>query len=94
MQPTRHALSARLVEQGRLDEAEAAYRVGLGLDPTLACACQHPQNVWSPQGLHEFLTRRGEEIESRQIKPQLDRAIARADLPIRASCYCRGNGAG
>ncbi|WP_296759155.1 hypothetical protein [Thioalkalivibrio sp.] len=92
MQPTRHALSALLLEQGRLDEAEAAYRADLGLDPTLARACQHPQNVWSLHGLHECLTRRGEEIESRHIKLQLDRAIARADVPIRASCYCRGNG--
>ena len=30
MQPTRHALGALLMEQGRLDEAEAAYRADLG----------------------------------------------------------------
>jgi hypothetical protein len=50
---------------GRLDEAEAVYRADLGLDPTLARACQHPQNVWSLHGLHECLTRRGETVEAR-----------------------------
>ena len=89
MQPARHALGALLLEQGRLDEAEAVYRADLGLDPTLARACQHPQNVWSLHGLHECLARRGEEVEARHIRAQLDRAAARADVPIRASCYCR-----
>jgi tetratricopeptide (TPR) repeat protein len=91
MQPTRHALGALLLDQGRLEEAEAVYRADLGLDPTLARACQHPQNVWSLHGLHECLTRRGEEVEARHVKPQLDRAAARADVEIRASCYCRRN---
>jgi tetratricopeptide (TPR) repeat protein len=35
MQPTRHALGALLMEQGRFDEAEAIYRADLGLDGTL-----------------------------------------------------------
>ncbi len=73
----------------RLDEAEAVYRADLGLDATLARACQHPQNVWSLHGLHECLTRRGEKVEARHVKLQLDRAAARAEVPIRASCYCR-----
>ncbi|HUE46054.1 MAG TPA: hypothetical protein VMO81_07385 [Aestuariivirgaceae bacterium] len=89
MQPARHALGALLLEQGRLDEAEAVYRADLGLDATLARACQHPQNVWSLHGLHECLTRRGEEVEAHHVKLQLDRAAARAEVPIRASCYCR-----
>jgi tetratricopeptide (TPR) repeat protein len=90
MQPARHALGALLLEQGRLEEAEAAYRADLGLDPTLARARQHPQNVWALHGLHECLTRRHEEVEAWHIKLLLDRAAARADVPIRASCYCRG----
>jgi tetratricopeptide (TPR) repeat protein len=89
MQPARHALGALLLEQGRLEEAEAVYRADLGLDATLARACQHPQNVWSLHGLHECLTRRGEKVEARHVKLQLDRAAARAEVPIRASCYCR-----
>ncbi|TNE46681.1 MAG: hypothetical protein EP341_09910 [Sphingomonadales bacterium] len=89
MQPTRHALGALLLEQGRLDEAEAIYRADLGLDSTLSRACQHPGNVWSLHGLHECLARRGEASEINHIRLQLDIAIARAEVPIKASCYCR-----
>ena len=89
MQPTRHALGALLLEQGKLDEAKAVYRADLGLDDTLSRACQHPGNVWSLHGLHECLTRRGEATEAMHIKRQLDKAAARAEMLIRASCYCR-----
>lgn len=89
MQPTRHALGALLLEQGQTEEAEAVYRADLGLDATLSRACQHPGNVWSLHGLHECLTRRGETVEAAHIKLQLDKAAARAEVPVRASCYCR-----
>jgi tetratricopeptide (TPR) repeat protein len=89
MQPTRHALGALLLEQGRVDEAEAVYRSDLGLDGKLSRACQHLENVWSLHGLHECLTRRGEKVESRLIKQRLDLALARSEVPIRASCFCR-----
>ncbi|MCY4423194.1 MAG: tetratricopeptide repeat protein [Acidimicrobiaceae bacterium] len=89
MQPTRHALGALLMEQGRLEEAEAAYRADLGLDGQLRRACRHPDNVWSLHGLHECLTRRGETVEAGHIKQRLDLAVARADVPIESSCYCR-----
>ena len=89
MQPTRHALGALLLEQGRIEEAEAVYRADLGLDATLSRACQHPGNVWSLHGLYECLTRRGETTEAAHIKLQLDKASARAEVPVRASCYCR-----
>lgn len=89
MQPTRHALGALLLEQGHVEEAEAVYRADLGLDDTLSRACQHPGNVWSLHGLHECLTRRGETVEAAQIKLQLAKAAARAEVPIKASCYCR-----
>ena len=90
MQPTRHALGALLLEQNRLDEAEAVYRADLGLDATLSRACQHPNNVWSLHGLHECLQRRGETVEMQHVKLRLDQALARAEVPIRASCFCRG----
>jgi tetratricopeptide (TPR) repeat protein len=93
MQPTRHALGALLLEQGRCDEAESVYRADLGLDATLARACQHPRNVWSLHGLHECLTRRGETVEAWHIRLQLDQAMARAEVPIRASCFCRNKAA-
>jgi tetratricopeptide (TPR) repeat protein len=89
MQPSRHALGALLLEQGRLDEAEAVYRADLGLDGALSRACQHPDNLWSLHGLHECLVRRGERIESALIKQRLDLAVARAEVPIKASCFCR-----
>ena len=89
MQPSRHALGALLLEQGRYEEAEAVYRADLGLDKTLSRACQHPNNLWSLHGLHECLTRRGEAVESLLIKQQLDLALARAEVEVHASCYCR-----
>jgi tetratricopeptide (TPR) repeat protein len=93
MQPARHALGALLMEAGRFEEAEGVYRADLGLDDTLARACQHPRNVWSLHGLHECLVRRGETVEARHIKLQLDQAAARATVPIQASCYCRSRAA-
>ncbi|MBT6138338.1 MAG: hypothetical protein HOH65_12770 [Rhodospirillaceae bacterium] len=89
MQPTRHALGALLLEQNRAEEAELVYRADLGLDKTLSRACQHPNNLWSLHGLHECLTRRGETVEALLIKQQLDQALARAEVAVHASCYCR-----
>ena len=89
MQPTRHALGALLIEQGHYEEAESVYRADLGLDSTLSRACQHPGNVWSLHGLHECLVHRGETVEATQVKLQLDKAAARAEVVIKASCYCR-----
>jgi tetratricopeptide (TPR) repeat protein len=89
MQPTRHALGALLLEQGHLEEAEAVYRSDLGLDGKLSRACQHPDNLWSLHGLHECLTRRGEKVEAALIRPRLNLAMARAEVPIKASCFCR-----
>jgi tetratricopeptide (TPR) repeat protein len=89
MQPPRHALGALLLEQGQLAEAEAIYRSDLGYDGKLSRACQHPENVWSLHGLHECLTRRGEKVEAPLVKARLDLALARCEVPIRASCLCR-----
>jgi tetratricopeptide (TPR) repeat protein len=88
MQPTRHALAALLMEQKQYEEAEAIYRADLGVDTSLSRACQHPDNVWSLHGLHECLARRGA-VETQLIKQKLDIALARADVKISASCFCR-----
>ncbi|MEM7286118.1 MAG: tetratricopeptide repeat protein [Actinomycetota bacterium] len=88
MQPTRHALGALLLEQGRTDEAEAVYRADLGLDDTLSRATQHPNNLWSLFGLHECLVARGATAEAVTVRHQLDLAAARADVPVAASCFC------
>ncbi len=90
MQPVRHALGALLLEQGRVDEAEATYREDLGLGGTLNRAQIHPDNVWSLRGLNDCLTARGETetTEARLISQRLTLAEARADKPLGASCYC------
>jgi tetratricopeptide (TPR) repeat protein len=89
MQPARHALGALLLEQDRVEEAATVYRADLGLDDTLGRAFQHPENVWSLHGYHECLLRLGRLDEARIIKQRLDLALARADVPINASCACR-----
>ncbi|MGO4431494.1 hypothetical protein AB4Z54_75075, partial [Streptomyces sp. MCAF7] len=86
MQPTRHAYGALLLEQGRVEEAEAVYRADLGLDDTLPRASQHPANVWALHGYHECLVRLGKEAEARIVAKQLTVAAALADVPITASC--------
>jgi tetratricopeptide (TPR) repeat protein len=89
MQPARHALGALLLEQGKAAEAEAVYRADLGLDATLRRSCQHPNNVWSLHGFHECLVKLGKANEAIIIKKALDIAVARADIPVKASCFCR-----
>ena len=89
MQPTRHALGALLLEQGRVEEAEAVYRADLGLDQTLSRASQHPDNVWSLHGLNECLRRLDKGAEADMVKLRLDLANARADVAIQSSCFCR-----
>ncbi|MGN9794927.1 tetratricopeptide repeat protein [Streptomyces sp. OZ13] len=89
MQPTRHAYGALLLEQGRVEEAEAVYRADLGLDDTLPRPSQHPGNVWALHGFHECLTRLGRTGEAQIVAQQLKLASAMADVPINASCFCR-----
>ena len=89
MQPPRHALGALLLEQGRVEEAEAVYRADLGFDDTVIRACRHPENVWSLHGYHECLVRLGKRTETALVAPRLAFALARTDVPIESSCRCR-----
>ncbi|VVO32037.1 tetratricopeptide repeat protein [Pseudomonas fluorescens] len=89
MQPVRHALGALLLEQGRVEEAEQVYRADLGLDNTLSRASRHPDNVWSLHGYVECLHRLGKHAEAAIAQARLDLAMARADVQINASCFCR-----
>jgi tetratricopeptide (TPR) repeat protein len=93
IQPTRHALGALLLEQDRVAEAEAVYREDLGLGGSLSRAMIHPDNVWSLRGLHDCLARKGDSAERRLIKQRLDLATARADGPVKVSCFCAGRSA-
>lgn len=90
MQPTRHALGALLLEQGRVEEAEAVYREDLGLGGTLSRAQVHPDNVWSLRGLNDCLAARGAaaSLEGRLIAQRLALAESRADRRVGASCFC------
>lgn len=94
MQPTRHALGALLLEQDRVDEALLVYRADLGFDPTLSRACQHPENVWSLAGYFECLERLNRMEEAAIIGQRLTIARARADVPVKCSCFCRRGAAG
>ncbi|MDX5382267.1 MAG: tetratricopeptide repeat protein [Rhodobacterales bacterium] len=96
MQPTRHALGALLLEQGRVAEAEAVYREDLGLGGNLTRAQIHPDNIWALRGLMECLEARGAGAtpEARLIRQRLDLAQARSDLPVEVSCFCARGRAG
>ena len=89
MQPARHALGALLLEQDRVEEAEAVYKADLGLGGSLARAHQHPGNVWSLHGYHECVMRLGKHDLCGPVSQRLTLASARADVPIDASCFCR-----
>jgi tetratricopeptide (TPR) repeat protein len=89
MQPTRHAYGALLLEQEEVEAAATVYAADLGLDESLPRACRHPNNVWSLHGYHECLTRLGRPEQAAALGPQLDRALASADIAIEGSCFCR-----
>jgi tetratricopeptide (TPR) repeat protein len=89
MQPTRHAYGALLMEQGHVEEAAKVYAEDLGIDPALARALRHPNNVWSLHGYHECMVKLGRQDEAARILPQLKAAVEKADVPIKASCFCR-----
>ena len=80
MQPIRHSLGALLLEDGRVEEAEAVYRADLD---------RHADNVWSLHGLAECLRRAGEDTEANAIEARFEEVGAYADVEIRASCFCR-----
>lgn len=89
MQPVRHALGGLLLEQGRIEEAERAFREDLGFASGYPRRKAKLNNVWGLHGLHEALTRAGKDGEALMVKTQLDVAAACADVELSVSCYCR-----
>lgn len=89
MQPVRHALGALLLEQGQVEEALRAYSEDLGLVAAVPRALQHPDNVWALHGLVECLERLGRSAEAAPFRQRLTLALARTDVPIGSSCFCR-----
>jgi len=87
MQPTRHALGALLMDQGRLEEAEKAYREDLGLDERVPRPYRHPLNVWALHGYCEAMRKQGKpDVE---LEGHLKRIQSQCDTEISASCFCR-----
>ncbi len=79
-QPSRHSLGALLIEQKRFEEAEQVYRQDLQ---------RRPHNAWSLHGLAECLHRTGREAQALETEALWKKAWKRADVELRASCFCR-----
>jgi len=71
-----HWLGAALLEAGRYDEAEQAYRRELK---------DHPKNGWSLFGIRQALTAKGEATD--EITREFDETWARSDTWIRGSKF-------
>ena len=79
MMPARHVLGALLVEQGEAVEAETVYRENLK---------RYKNNLWSLLGLHHALKQQQKTEEAKSVYVLFQRASARADILIEASCLC------
>jgi len=77
--PVRHTLGAVLLKAGRPAEAEAVYREDLR---------RWPENGWALLGLTQSLKAQGKSAEAAKAQARFDKAWARADAPIHASCLC------
>jgi tetratricopeptide (TPR) repeat protein len=71
-----HWLGAALIEAGRFEEAEQAYRTELK---------DHPHNGWSLLGLQQALAGRG--MKSAEVDADLEASWSRADTWIRSSRF-------
>ncbi len=80
MMPTRHALGALLLQEGRLEEAEEHYRADLA---------RYPGNGWALHGLAECLERQGDPTAAAATRAQFESAWSEATVEIAASCFCR-----
>ena len=80
MMPARHPLGAALVQATRFAEAEAVYRADLR---------RNPENGWSLFGLGQCLVARGEKAEASAVRARFEKAWARADVPLKSSCFCQ-----
>lgn len=89
MQPTRHAYGALLLEQGHVEKALEVYMADLGMTDALPRALRHENNVWALHGVHECLLKLGRESEAKELEEELSVAVAAADVPVHASCFCR-----
>ncbi|MCY2959183.1 MAG: tetratricopeptide repeat protein [Planctomycetota bacterium] len=80
MMPVRHPYGAMLLEAGRWNEAERAFREDLKL---------FPENGWSLFGLERALREQGRAKEADGVAARFARAWSRADVEIHAPCLCQ-----
>lgn len=76
--PVRQTLGAMLLEAGRAEDAEAAYRAELR---------RNPENGWSLFGLEQSLRAQGREEEADEVADRFAQAWAHADIELAASRY-------
>lgn len=79
LQPTRHALGAVLVQEGRFAEAERVYREDLR---------RLPNNGWSTYGLAKALAGQGKLGPAKVAMDRFNWIWASADTKIGSSCLC------
>jgi hypothetical protein len=90
--PVRHALGALMFERSRAaDAADSGALAKEAEDVFRADLERHPRNMWALCGLHECLSRRGAH-EADEVGAALERARARADVPIGRPCFCARGG--
>jgi tetratricopeptide (TPR) repeat protein len=80
--PVRHALGAALIRADRSAEAEQVYREDLK---------RWPNNGWSLFGLADSLRRQGKSRESDDVRNAFNETWKRADVTLRASCFCQAD---
>ncbi len=76
--PMRHSLGAMLLEAGRPEEAEQAYREDLE---------RFPANGWSLYGLAQSLRAQGRDAEAAEVDAVLAESWEKADVDIAASTF-------
>ena len=70
---------------------QAGYGIELSKQPAnqLVCIVLGAELIELTEHVGECLVRRGDKVETALIKQRLDLAQARAEIPIKASCFCR-----
>lgn len=76
--PIRHSLGAALLEAGREEEAEQAYREDLK---------RFPANGWSLYGLAQSLRAQGRDAEAAEVEATLAKSWDQADVDIAGSTF-------
>ncbi|PYI35350.1 hypothetical protein BP00DRAFT_442873 [Aspergillus indologenus CBS 114.80] len=93
-QPVRHALGGVLLEQDRVAETEVLFREDLGLAKDYPRRRARLNNVRGLHGLYECFTQQGKTDKAVFFQSAWDIAVATADVPVKASCYCRVSAVG